>query len=278
MDFPRLKTSPATERDVGWRTQTDFIMWVFKLIQLFGAEALTFCWLKGWIKCIHSINIYWPFSRCQALGQAPKTDWVLQPQGFLGASRGDDQVEGKQWGYISVFHVPGKVQLFLTETPILFILCLEMLPYRRDSPPPPTPHRSPECSCIYKCITHTAIHCYALNPPRETAFNILRCLELEQYLWKPWKNTCIIICGERKKLHLQRDGQFGCIPSHRVRNLRNSNGVVQMLTSRPHPEYPASQNSPPQWLWTTASTCKGFSVIEKGDWAVTVCWWIHQCV
>lgn len=208
MDFPRLKTSPATERDVGWRTQTDFIMWVFKLIQLFGAEALTFCWLKGWIKCIHSINIYWPFSRCQALGQAPKTDWVLQPQGFLGASRGDDQVEGKQWGYISVFHVPGKVQLFLTETPILFILCLEMLPYRRESPPPPTPHRSPECSCIYKCITHTAIHCYALNPPRETAFNILRCLELEQYLWKPWKNTCIIICGERKKLHLQRDASL----------------------------------------------------------------------
>ena len=68
--------------------------------------------------------------------------------------------------------------------------------------------RSPECSCTYKCITHTAIHCYALNPPRETAFNILRCLELEQYLWKPRKDTCIIICGERKKLHLQRDASL----------------------------------------------------------------------
>ena len=104
MHFPRLKTSPATERDVGWWTQTDFIMWVLKLIQLFGAEALTFYRLKGWIKCIDSINIYWPFSRCQALGQVPKTDRVLQPQSFHGASRGDDQVEGEQWGYISVFH------------------------------------------------------------------------------------------------------------------------------------------------------------------------------
>ena len=82
---------------------------------------------------------------------------------------------------------------------VLRCFCIE------ETPPAP---RSPECSCTYKCITHTAIHCYALHPPRETAFNILRCLELEQYLRKPQKDTCIIICGERKKLHLQRNASL----------------------------------------------------------------------
>lgn len=36
-----------------------------------------------------------------------------------------------------------------------------------------------------------------------------------------------------------------------------------MLTSKPHPEYLESQNSPAQWPWTTASTCKAFPSLRK---------------
>lgn len=113
--------------------------------------------------------------------------------------------ESSEVTFLRFINVPGSVQLFLTETPILFILCLEMLLYRRDSP---RPQKSRVLMYLQVYITHTAIHCYALNPPRETAFNILRCLELEQYLRKPRKDTCIIICGERKKLHLQRNASL----------------------------------------------------------------------
>ena len=42
--------------------------------------------------------------------------------------------ESNEVTFLYFINVLGNVQLFLTETPILFILCLEMLPYRRDSP------------------------------------------------------------------------------------------------------------------------------------------------
>ena len=45
---------------------------------------------------------------------------------------------------------------------------------------------------------------YALNPLRGATFNVLRRLELEGYLEKPWKGTRIIKYGERVKLHHER--------------------------------------------------------------------------
>ena len=182
--------------------------------------------------------------------------------------------ESNEVTFLYFISVPGKVQLFLTETPILFILCPEMLPSRRDSP-------YPQKSRVLMHLQVYYTHCNTLlcfESSKRNSFQHTEMFRVGAVLMKTTERHMHCHMWRKKKITSSERCQFGCIPSHRVRNLRNSKDVVQMLTSRPHPEYPASQNSPAQRLWSIASTCKGFSVIEKGDWAGTVCWWIHQCM
>ena len=149
--------------------------------------------------------------------------------------------ESSEVTFLRFINVPGSVQLFLTETPILFILCLEMLLYRRDSPRPQKSR-----VLMYLQVYHT--HCNTLlrfASSKRNSFQHTEMFRVGAVLTKTAERHMHYHMWRKKKITSSEKCQFGCIPSHRVRNLRNQKD--QMLTSRRHPEYPASQNSPAQW-------------------------------
>lgn len=94
-------------------------------------------------------------------------------------------------------------------------------------------------------------------------------------LRKTMKRPCIIVCGERIKLHLERGvhmpvrlcpsatgwGTWGakgrCLPSGQP-------GTKGRCSPSGQPEYPAPQNSAAQWPWATASAYKGFFHLLEG--------------
>lgn len=169
-------------------------------------------------------------------------------------------------------------QWFLSETWLWFILCLELLLYRRDCL-----HFSPDeyVQCVfkhYRCISHTAIYYYAFNSPRGTAFSVLSHFEWDRCLRKPWKDMYVTICGERIKLHLERGV---CTPAQLCPSCtgwgtwgtKGDSCFLDFTASRPHPKHSASHNPQPGSPEPTASAGK----VCLLEWWLG-CQWVLVCI